>query len=76
MTDYLHNWLNLFSVLKMNCINILIIFLQSNTESISNLIIIDEYYLICFVDVIVFDVSGVEEMILLQKKTEKNDELM
>ena len=74
--DYLYDgWINLFGLIKRNCINILIIFIGiSNIEVISCLIIIGEYNLMCFMRVIVFVVNGDEQIILLQKKTEKNDE--
>ena len=74
--DYLHNgWLNLFGLLKRNYINILLIFIGSaNGEAIVCLIIIGEYNLMCFMPEIVFDVNGDKQIMLLQKKMEKNDE--
>ena len=71
--NYLHNgWHNLFDLLKMNCINILIIVIGfSNTELIRCLIIIGEYNLMCFIDVIIFDFNGDWQIILLQKKIKK-----
>ena len=72
--DYLHDgWLGLFGLLKRNCINILIIFIRfTMNHAISYLIIIGEYNLMCFICVIVFEVNGDEQMILLQKNVEKN----
>ena len=74
--DYVYDsWFNLFGLLKRNCINILIIIIRfSNSEAISCLIIIDKYNLVSFMHVIVFEVNGDDRTILLQQKTEKNDE--
>ena len=72
--DYLHNGChNIFALLRMNCINILIIFIEfSNTEAIWCLIIMGEYSVMCCIPVIVFDVSGDVKIVLLQKTTKKN----
>ena len=71
--DYLHNGCkNFFSLLKRNCINILIVFIGFlNIEAARYLIITGEYNLTCFIDVVVFDVNGDDQMILLHKKTQK-----
>ena len=73
--DYLHGgWFNLFGLLKRNCINILIIFIGfANTGATKYLIKIGEYNLMCFIRLVVFEVNGDKQIILLQKKTEKNE---
>ena len=74
--EHLHNgWLNLFGLLKGNCINILIIFIEFlNIEATRYPIIIGEYNLMCFIRVIVFEVNGDrQQIVLLQKMTDKND---
>ena len=74
--DYLHNGChNIFTLLRRNYINILIIFIEfSNIQAIWCLIIIGKYNLMCCIPVIVFDVYGDVQIVLLQKNTEKNYE--
>ena len=74
--NYLRNdWLNLFGLLKRDCICILIVLTQLlNTEAKRYIIIIGKYNLICFKCVIVFDVAGDKQIVLLQKMTKKINE--
>ena len=66
--DYLHNGL-------FNCINILMVFMRFlNIKATRYLIIIGEYNLMCLKCEIVFDVDGDAQIVLFEKKTEKNDD--
>ena len=73
LMDCLQNGcLNLFGLLMRKCISILILFIKfSNIQAIIYLIIIGEYNLICVRRVIIFDVNGDEQIILLQKNRKK-----